>query len=142
MERRSWSFRCFSVPTALWPDFRAIFKSTGRLCMRALTFGPLFQNPLNFFSTSPAYKRHGHRLIPCSVCRLRVWVALADALPQHYLERVVELCEHHVRTVVTIGGQTLVPHPKMHPPIQPIEPQKSLVASTIPIFPGFFYGCQ
>ena len=33
--------------------------------------------------------------------------------------------------------QTPVHHSKMHPPKQPIEPEKSLVASTRPVFLGF-----
>ena len=49
---------------------------------------------------------------------------------------------HRVRTVATIQDQPLVNHPKMHPPKQPIEPQKSLVTSTRPFFRGFFYSCH
>ena len=49
---------------------------------------------------------------------------------------------HPVRTVAT-SGQTPVNHPKMHPPKQPIEPQKTLVASTPPVLLGLFFGgCQ
>ena len=44
---------------------------------------------------------------------------------------------HRARTAATISGQTLVYHPKMHPPKQPIEPEKRVVASTRPDIPGF-----
>ena len=44
---------------------------------------------------------------------------------------------HRVRTVATISGQTPVNHPTMYPPKQPIEPWKTLVASTPPVFLGF-----
>ena len=49
---------------------------------------------------------------------------------------------HRVRTVATISGQTPVKHPKMYPPKQPIEPQKTLVASKPPVFLAFFRGCR
>ena len=45
---------------------------------------------------------------------------------------------HRVRAAATISGQTPVNHPKMHAPKQPIQPQKTLVASTPLVFPGFF----
>ena len=37
--------RIFPVRAALRPDFRAIFKSTDYLYIKALTFEPLFQTP-------------------------------------------------------------------------------------------------
>jgi hypothetical protein len=40
---------------------------------------------------------------------------------------------HSIHTVAPIRGQALVNHPK-HPPKQPIEPQKTLVASTTSFF--------
>ena len=39
--------------------------------------------------------------------------------------RVAAPRAHRVRTVAIISGQTPVHHPKMHPPKQPIEPQKT-----------------
>ena len=49
---------------------------------------------------------------------------------------------HRVRTAATIGSQTPMNQPKMYPPKQPIEPQKTSVASTPPVFLGFLYDCQ
>ena len=50
---------------------------------------------------------------------------------------------HRVRTVATISSQTWVNHPNMYPPKQPMQPQKTSVASTPPVFLGFcFSGCQ
>ena len=50
--------------------------------------------------------------------------------PEEHLEGVIALCRDRVRTAATIGSQTLVNHPKMYPPKQPIEP-------TPPVFLGF-----
>ena len=44
---------------------------------------------------------------------------------------------HGVRTVAMIMYHTLVHHPKMPPPKQPIQTQKTFVASTPPVSPGF-----
>ena len=45
---------------------------------------------------------------------------------------------HCIRTVATMSGQTPVHHPKMNPPKQPIEPQKTSDASTPPVFHDCF----
>ena len=55
-----------------------------------------------------------------------------------YLVGVVALQAQRVRTVVTISGQTPVNHPKMYPPKQSIEPQKTFDASTPAVFLGVF----
>ena len=53
-------------------------------------------------------------------------------LPLCEIEMVKRVLVHHVRTVARISGPTPVHHPKMHPPKQPIESQKTLVAGTRP----------
>ena len=42
------------------------------------------------------------------------------------------------RHAATSTGQTPMHHPKMHPPKQPIQPQKGVVTSTGPVFLGLF----
>ena len=49
---------------------------------------------------------------------------------------------HRIRTMATIGSQTPAHHPKMYPPKQPVEPQKTSDASTLPVFLGFDDDCQ
>ena len=56
-----------------------------------------------------------------------------------HLEGGVAPRAHCVRTTATLGGPTPVPHPKMHPPKQPIEPLKRSVASTGPVFRVCFW---
>ena len=46
------------------------------------------------------------------------------------------------RTAATTGGPTPVPHTKMHPPKQPIEPETSVVARTRPVFLGFAHNVK
>ena len=51
---------------------------------------------------------------------------------------LIALRAYRVCTVATIRGQPPVNHPKQRPPKQPIEPQKTLIASTKPFFLRFF----
>ena len=53
-----------------------------------------------------------------------------------YSEGVFALRVHCVRTAATIPSEIPVNHPKMYPPKQPIEPQKT------PVFLGFFLVAQ
>ena len=72
-------------------------------------------------------------------CETRLLLTKSDLADASAKFGVAAPRAHRVCAGATVSSQTPVHDPKMYPPEQPIEPQKTSDASTQPVFLGFFF---